>query len=62
MPNIEQIIKYEQGAMDYDEMVHMFQCMINDGSVWRLQGHYGRTAKSLIDSGACHVPGLEGAA
>ena len=27
--------------------------MINDGTAWRLQGSYGRTAMSLLESGDC---------
>jgi len=33
--------------------VAMFQEMINDGTVWQLQGSYGRTAQALIAGGIC---------
>ena len=32
----------------------MFQEMIDDGSVWKLQGSYGRMATALIEDGHCH--------
>jgi hypothetical protein len=37
----------------------MFQEMINDGSVWELQGAYGRTAVYLIEQGICTAPDLK---
>ena len=38
------------------EVIAGFQAMINDGTVWQLQGHYGRTAVSLIEQGLCTRP------
>jgi hypothetical protein len=56
MVNVDKIIRYEAGEMDQDEMVEMFQEMVNDGSAWQLQGHYGRTAAALIDAGLVTRP------
>lgn len=56
MPSVDDIMRYEGGEMDQDEMVQFFQGMINTGTVWQLQGHYGRTAMSLIEAGLCTVP------
>ena len=50
MVNIDNIIAYEQGKLDRDSTIAMFQQMVNDGSAWTLQGHYGRTAKALLDA------------
>lgn len=58
MISIEQIMDYEDGQMDNEEAIAMFQEMINDGSVWMLQGSYGRTAMDLIHSGVCTCPQL----
>jgi len=44
---------YESGNMGYDEAVEFFQGLIDSGMAWTLQGSYGRTAKSLIESGVC---------
>lgn len=54
--SIDQIIRYENGEMEDDEMVEMFQAMIDTGMVWTLQGHYGRAAMRLIESGYCTRP------
>lgn len=54
---VTQIIKYEQGEMDEDEWIAFFQQLIDNGMAWSLQGHYGRTAHSLIEAGYCHPAG-----
>jgi hypothetical protein len=36
-----------------EQMLEAWQCLIDTGIVWRLQGHYGRTASSLIENGVC---------
>jgi len=53
MTNVNDIIDYENGEMEFDRMVEFFQGMINDGTVWSLQGSYGRTANILIQDGWC---------
>jgi hypothetical protein len=51
----QDLFDYEAGLLDLDEMVAMFQGLIDNGMAWRLQGHYGRTAQRLIEDGYCHV-------
>ena len=53
MPNITDIIDFESGEMDSEDMAEFFQGIINSGVVWQLQGHYGRTAVALIEAGEC---------
>lgn len=48
------IIAYESGECDEAEIIAGFQSLIDSGLVWQLQGHYGRTAQSLIVEGHCH--------
>jgi hypothetical protein len=48
---VDKIMSYEQGEMEQEETVAFFQELIDDGLVWRLQGHYGRTATRLIEAG-----------
>lgn len=48
---IEKIMKYEDGEMNDDEVIELFQELVDNGMAWRLQGHYGRTAHALIEGG-----------
>jgi hypothetical protein len=48
---VDGIMRYENGDMEQDEMVDLFQALVDNGMAWTLQGHYGRTAKMLIDEG-----------
>ena len=49
----EKIISYESGEMDANEVVELFQELIDSGLAWNLQGHYGRTAYALIEAELC---------
>jgi len=55
--SLGQLIKYEHGELEPDEIIELFQTLINNGLAWQLQGHYGRTAKSLIELGYCKLGG-----
>ncbi len=48
---VDKIIAYENGGLTGTETVELFAQLIKSGMAWTLQGHYGRTAKALIDSG-----------
>lgn len=48
------ICAFEEGALSDDDTITLFQDLIDNGMVWRLQGRYGRTAMDLISSGLCH--------
>ena len=50
---VDEIISYEQGEMNEEEMISFFQELINTGLAWKLQGSYGRTAMNLIEEGLC---------
>ena len=36
-----------------EEVVATYQNLINSGTAWKLEGHVGRTAMALIESGEC---------
>lgn len=46
------IMAYESGEMSEQETLDFFQYLVDTKLVWQLQGHYGRTATALIESGA----------
>jgi hypothetical protein len=48
---IDRIIAYESGDLSEDEVIALFQDLVNTGLAWQLQGHYGRTAQALLDAG-----------
>ena len=49
MDEVTQIILYESGELDYEGTLNLFSKLIKSGRAWTLQGHYGRTAKQMIE-------------
>jgi hypothetical protein len=54
MVSVSKIIEYESGEMSEEGVISLFQELIDTGLAWKLQGHYGRIATSLIESGDCN--------
>jgi hypothetical protein len=48
---INLMIEFEDGNIDEDNLIKLFQYLVNTGHAWKLQGVYGRTAESLIQAG-----------
>lgn len=50
---VEKIIEYENGELDDEQTIELFQHLIDKGTIWHLQGHYQRTAYALVQEGLC---------
>jgi len=55
-PVLAHIIDYENGEIEDEKFLELFQYLVNTGLAWQLQGSYGRTAISLIDEGLISKP------
>jgi hypothetical protein len=47
---IDYIMDYEMGNLSDLDTLKLFSELIKNGMAWTLQGHYGRTARHLIDN------------
>lgn len=47
----ERIIQYEQGELNQDQTIQLFQELVDSGLITKLQGHYGRVAFQLMEAG-----------
>lgn len=54
MDYLDKMLKYEQGELDQDETVALFQQLVDTGLAWQLQGSYARAAVALLDAGLVH--------
>jgi hypothetical protein len=57
---INDIIAFEEGDIDDDRLLGMFQHLVDTGKAWTLQGFYGRTAIALIEAGHITRPDKSG--
>ena len=47
----ERIVLYEQGELDEQQTIQLFQELLDSGMIMHLQGHYGRFAAQLLEAG-----------
>lgn len=51
------IIKFESEDMNLSETLTLFSHLIKTGLAWKLQGFYGRTARSFIEADILNMQG-----
>ena len=47
----ERIVAYEQGELNEQQTIQLFQELVDSGLIMKLQGHYGRLAAQLLEAG-----------
>ena len=48
----DKLFAYEAGELESEEeVIELFQSLVDNGWAWSLQGRYGRTAMDLIGAG-----------
>ena len=52
----ERIVSYEQGDLNQEETIKLFQELCDNGMIMDLQGHYGRLAFQLMEAGLISIP------
>ena len=60
MPNVDDVIAWEDGAMTEDQEIRFFQGLVDSGLAWSFQGCYGRRAMELIYAGLVTQKGEPG--
>lgn len=48
---VDFIIPHESGELSGNDTLELYSYLVRTGQAWTLQGHYGRTAMSMIESG-----------
>ena len=54
---ISMVINFESGELQAEKTLELFAELVKNGMAWTLQGHYGRTAKGLIERGYLSAQG-----
>ncbi len=50
-----ELLQFEDGALDDDSVLDLFQRLVDSGLAWQLQGSYGRMAAALVEAGLVAV-------
>ena len=52
---MSKILDYEMGILEDDQIVELFQELVNTGLAWTLQGSYGREAIVFLEQGVINA-------
>jgi len=55
MDLVNALIGLDEGSLNEDELVELFQYLVDSGLAWQLQGRIGRQAAGMIDAGLIEV-------
>lgn len=55
MDTLAKIVDYENGILDTQEVIDLFQALIDEGTVWHMQSSYQHVARGLIENGLCRA-------
>ena len=50
------ISAYENGRLDEEAVIRLFQHLVDNGQVWELDAKYGKTAVELDEAGDITLP------
>lgn len=53
---VKQLLAWNDGKLGKDEVIELFQVLIDTGMAWKLEGHIGRSANRMIERGLCTLP------
>lgn len=56
MDIIQRITDFESGKLEHQEVVELFQFLLESGMIHKLQGSYHRIAQQLLTDGEIHMP------
>jgi len=48
---LDYIMDFEEGSLEENDVIELFQFLVDTRIAWQLQGFYGRTAETLIEAG-----------
>lgn len=53
---VGKIMAFEEGNLSEEDVIELFQYLVDTGMAWSLQGFYGRAAMNLIEAGLVTKP------
>ncbi len=54
MSEFDRMIAWEEGDLDEEERIELFQSLVNSGQAWQLDRKYALMAAYLLEAGLIH--------